>query len=93
MENLNQFYLQIICVMFNNSNLKDFKNDIKIEFKSLNKWFKANRLPLNFYKTHFIEFTTKNNPQIYLDISYANKLISKAYDTKFVGMCVDNTLS
>jgi len=68
--------------MFTNSNLEDFKNDIKIEFKSFSKWFKANRLPLNFYKINFMQFTTKNSPQIDLDIGYANKLISKAYDIK-----------
>ena len=78
MENLNQFYLQIISIMFTNSNLEDFKNDIKIEFKSFSKWFKANRPPLNFYKISFVQFTTKNNPQIDLDIGHANKLISKA---------------
>jgi hypothetical protein len=37
--------------------------------------------------------TTKNIPQIDLDISYADKLISKAYDTKFLGIHVDSTLS
>jgi hypothetical protein len=72
MENLNHFYLQIERLWFTNSNFEDFKNDIKIEFESLNKWFKGNRL-LNFDKTHFIQVTTKNSPQLDLDISYANK--------------------
>jgi hypothetical protein len=40
-----------------------------------------------------MQFTTKNSPQIHLDISYANKLISKAYDTKFLVVFVDSTLS
>jgi hypothetical protein len=53
MENLNQFYLQIISIMFTNSNLEDFKNYTKIEFKSFSKWFKANSLQLNFYKNQF----------------------------------------
>jgi hypothetical protein len=37
-----------------------------------------------------MQFTTKNKPQIDLDISYANKLISTAYDTKFLGIYVDS---
>ena len=45
---------------------------------------------MNFDKTHFKQFTTKNEPQIDLDISYANKLISKAYDTKFLGIYVES---
>jgi len=43
MENINKGYLQMILI-FNNSNLKDFKNVIKIEFECLNQWFNANQL-------------------------------------------------
>jgi len=39
-----------------------------------------------------MQFITKNIPPIDLDISYANKLISKAYDTKFLGIYVDRTV-
>jgi hypothetical protein len=46
--------------------------------------FKFN--PLNFDKTHYIPFTTKNSHQTDLDISYANKSICKALDTKFLGI-------
>jgi hypothetical protein len=78
-------------IIFTNSKYEDFKNDINIVFESLNKWFKANKLSLNFDKTHYIKFTTKNSRQIDLEISYANKLISKALDTKFLGRHVENT--
>jgi hypothetical protein len=40
-----------------------------------------------------MQFTTKNNPQIDLVISYANKLIYKAYGKKFLGIYVDSILS
>lgn len=43
-------------LVFTNSNPWDFKNDMKIIFKCLNKCFKANRLSLNFDATHFIQF-------------------------------------
>ena len=39
-------------------------------------------------ETHFMHFTTKNSPQIDLDTI----LITKAYDTKFLGIHVDSTL-
>jgi hypothetical protein len=74
-----------INVTFTDSNLKDLQNDIKIEFESLNE--------MNTDRTHFMQFTTKNSSQIYLDISYANKLISKSYDTKFLGIYVERILS
>jgi len=65
---------------------------IQIENESLSKWFKASRLLLHFDKTHFAQFTNTNSLQIDLIISYV-KLISEAYDTKFLGIYVDSTLS
>ena len=63
-----------------------------IEFEFLNKWFKAKRLSMNIHINHFLKFTTKQSPEIDLDFSYANKLISKSYDTEFLGIYVENTL-
>jgi len=40
-----------------------------------------------------MQFTTKNSPQTDLDISCANKLISEAYDIKFLGIYADSALS
>ena len=40
-----------------------------------------------------MQFITKNSPLIALEISYANKLISKVYDTKFLRIYVDSTPS
>jgi hypothetical protein len=48
---------------------------------------------MNFDKTNFMQFTTKNSPQIDLDVSYTVILIFKAYDTKFLGLYVDRTMS
>jgi len=39
-----------------------------------------------------MQFTTKNSHQFYVDISYANKLIYKAHDTKFLGIYLDSRL-
>jgi hypothetical protein len=64
-----------------------------IVFEALNRWFEANKLSLNFDKTHYIPFTTKNSHQTDLDINYANKSICKALDTKFLGIHVYSTLS
>jgi hypothetical protein len=60
MENLNQFYLQRRLVLYLPIVIsKDFKNNVKIEFESLNEWFKAFRLSLNFYQTHFMHLQLK----------------------------------
>jgi hypothetical protein len=41
-------------IILTNSKYEDFKNDINIVFESLNKWFKANKLSINFDKTHYM---------------------------------------
>ena len=50
-------------------------------------------MSLNFDKTYLMQFATKNSPQIDLDISYSNRLVSKACDTEFFGIDVGSTLS
>jgi len=40
-----------------------------------------------------MQFTTKNSPHSYADIGYGNRLIYKAHDTKFLGICLDSTLA
>jgi len=54
----------------------------------LNKWFEASRLSLNFDKTYFIHSQIKTALKVVYD-----KLISKACDTKFLGIYVESTLS
>jgi hypothetical protein len=80
-------------LLFTHSNLEDYKNDRKIVFEYLNKWFKAHRISRNSEKINFIQSATKNSPQIDFDIGYDNKLISKVNDTKFLRSHVDSTLS
>jgi len=88
---LNGKYNPVLCVddtsiIFTNSNLEDFKNHVKTESEFLNKQFKTNKPTMNFDKIHVMQFTAKNSPQIDLDINYTNELISKAYDTKYLGI-------
>jgi hypothetical protein len=60
-------------IIVTNFNSTDFISDVTTAFEYLNKWFRANSLSLNFDKAHFLQFKTKNGPQVNLDISYANK--------------------
>jgi hypothetical protein len=57
-----------------------FQNGLKEVFEQLNRWFNTNLLFLNFSKTEFIKFKTKN---IYeydhdINIEYDNKNISNS---------------
>jgi hypothetical protein len=62
----------------------DFNNNINTVFKILCDWFKQNLLSLNFIKTHFTKFTTKNNNQIEININNNNAFIPTITYTKFL---------
>jgi hypothetical protein len=57
------------------SNPADLNININTLFKILNDWFQQNLLSLNFTKNKFTSFTTKNNNQIEISISYDNNSI------------------
>jgi hypothetical protein len=60
-------------------------NDQNLKYyKSINDWFKANLLTLNFDKTYFIQFFTKNSDAMEMHIVYVNNQIAKSTNTKFL---------
>jgi hypothetical protein len=69
----------------------DYKNNIINIFENINDWFKANLLTLNFDKTYYIQFMTKNSSTI--NIGYDNKQIANSTSTKCLGLIIDNMLS
>ena len=77
-------------VLFAHSNLIDFNKNIHIVFSTLNKWFRANQLSLNFSKTNYVHFITKRNISVNLKIGFNNNLITSSFYTKFLVMTIDN---
>jgi len=51
-------------ILFAHSNLKDFNTNIHRVFATLNKWFRANLLSLNFNKTNYVHSATKRNMSV-----------------------------
>jgi hypothetical protein len=62
-------------ILFTQPNLTDLNNMQSI-FETLNKWFKAYQLTLNFDKTHYIQFVTKKDKSSKLMIGYNNKFVA-----------------
>jgi hypothetical protein len=79
-------------VIVNSPNFFDFEQNINMVFKNMNEWFNANLLSLNFDKTYFMKFQTKNNSLNKINIPN-NKIISNPSNLKFLGIIIDNTLS
>jgi hypothetical protein len=48
---------------------------------------------LNFDKTHFLQFRTKNSQKLDLSITLADKYISNTTNIKFLGLTIDEKLS
>ena len=69
------------------------QRDLNIVSGQLNKWFKVNLLSLNFDKTYFIQFTNKSTCTSDIKITYEDKQICTAIETKFLGQFINNTLS
>ena len=80
-------------ILVSHSNPLVFYDTINTVFQTLSEWFKQNLLPLNFAKTHFIKFISKNNNQIEININYDNKLIPAITYTKFLGSTVNCSLT
>jgi hypothetical protein len=50
-------------------------------------------LTLNFDKTYFIQFLTKNSYAVDIHIDYYDNQIAEATSTEFLGLIIDNMLS
>jgi len=80
-------------LLITDSNDLDFNININQSFHNIISWFNSNLLILNFNKTHYMEFGTKNYYQVKTKVKYEHKYISNSTETKFWGLIIDETLS
>jgi hypothetical protein len=71
----------------------EFENTANKVLQSINRWFTYNLLYLNVEKTHFMQFVMKTSSLLDLNIIYGNKKIDNTYNTKFLGLILDDTFS
>jgi hypothetical protein len=63
-------------------------------FCSINDWFKVNQLSINFNKTHYIQFTARNNNmENKINIAYDNKQITSISNIKVLAIYFDDKIS
>jgi hypothetical protein len=70
-----------------------FRDDANKIIQHMQEWFNANLLSINWEKTHFMHFTTKNNSSSNFDIMYKDKKLTIDDSVKFLGLTLDNSLS
>ena len=71
----------------------NFERKWNIVFQIMKEWFNSNFLSLNFDKTYYMQFVTKNKFLNKINIEHDNKMILQTNFVKYFGITIDNTLS
>jgi hypothetical protein len=91
---LNQYYLQIIPVsLFLYKDSKNIKIKIDKLLEVINKWFEKNLLVINYEKTCFLQFLTKNSISLDIQYNYLNSQIPSTSNISFLGLKIDKFLT
>ena len=69
--------------------LMNFERKLNIVFQIMKEWFNSNFLLLNFDKTYYMQFITKNKFLNKIDIKHDNKMILQTNFVKFWGITID----
>jgi len=80
-------------IIITDTNRTDFNINANHVLKGINTWFKVNLLILNFNKTQYLEFRTKNYYNVNTQIKYDQECITNTSEIKFLGLIIDCTLS
>jgi hypothetical protein len=62
-------------------------------FGDINDWFKVSQLILNYNKTCYLQFNTKNSKDYNLKLNYHANYVKSQSSTKFLGLIIDDSLS
>jgi hypothetical protein len=85
-------YADDTSIIISDKDSVKFKIKVHMVFDIINSSFKTNLLSLNFDKTNFVQFLTKNSYELDLQVSYENKQIVSIYNIKFLGINIDRSL-
>jgi len=62
-------------------------------FTEINKWFHSNLLKLNYDKTYFLQFLTKTDYEIQVQVLFGNRKIATTERSKFLGLTINTSLT
>ena len=80
-------------IVISNTNPEDFNNTMNTVTTEIIDWFQSNLLTLNFNKTTFLQFLTKQNKASKIQITVSNSINTNITSTKFLLLTIDNSLS
>jgi len=79
-------------ILITSPNKSDFELKVNTTLNLINDWLNTNFLFINFDKTHFMQFTTKNKPKPHLKITHLNKQILTVSNIKFLGIHINYSM-
>jgi hypothetical protein len=85
-------YADATSIIVTNPDLENFETQLDKIFGDINNWFKINKLVLNYNKTHYLQFKTKNSRDYDLKLNYQGNYVKSSTNTKFLGLIVDDSL-
>jgi len=71
----------------------EFANNLNIVFANVNEWFRKNLIFLDFNKTTYLQFQTKNSQKLDLNTTLQNNQITNSTNTKILSLTTEETLS
>ena len=80
-------------IIIANANVEEFKIGLEFTITETMKWFQCNLLSMNYKKTHFLQFLTKQYKKLNIKIAVPDSIITDVNTTKFLGLTIDNTIS
>jgi len=86
-------YADDTSIIVTSPNLENFETKIDKIFQDINNWFKLNQLILNYNKTHYLQFNTKNIWDYDLKLNYQGNYVKSSSNTKLLGFIIDDSLS
>ena len=81
-------YADDTSIRVTSPNLENYEKQINKIFMDINYWFKLNQLVLNYYKTHYLQFNTKNSREYILKLNYQGNYVKSSPHTKFLGLII-----
>ena len=86
-------YADDTSIIVTSPNLETLQEQNDKIFQDVNKWFKVNQLALNYNKTQYLQFNTKNSMDYTLKLNFKGNYVKNSPQTKFLGLTIDDTLS
>ena len=86
-------YADDTSIIIANTNVHEYKHNIKLSMHEINNWIVKNLLTVNYNKTYFLQFFTKKQKEVTLQIVTANSLLINSNSTKFLALMIDSMLT